>query len=107
MVTEFYHNPMISQNFHRFCVAPMIDWTDKHCRYFHRLFTKQALLYTEMITTGAILQGQREKILSFNPEENPVAVQLGGSDPSALAECASIVEAYGYDEVNLNVGCPS
>jgi tRNA-dihydrouridine synthase A len=98
---------MPNQLKHLFCVAPMIDWTDKHCRYFHRLLSQHALLYTEMITTGAILFGDRERFLSFNPVEHPVALQLGGSDPKALAECASIGESYGYDEINLNVGCPS
>ncbi|MCD6047545.1 MAG: dusA [Gammaproteobacteria bacterium] len=92
---------------HLFCVAPMIDWTDKHCRYFHRLLSQHALLYTEMITTGAILFGDRERFLSVNPVEHPIALQLGGADPKALAECASIGESYGYDEINMNVGCPS
>lgn len=92
---------------HRFCVAPMIDWTDRHCRYFHRLLTQQALLYTEMITTGALLHGDRDRFLKFNPEEHPLALQLGGSEPGALAECAYMAEDYGYNEVNLNVGCPS
>ena len=88
-------------------IAPMMDWTDRHCRYFHRLITQQTLLYTEMVTTGAIINGDREKLLSFNHEEYPIALQLGGSDPKALAECAKIGEDYGYDEINLNVGCPS
>lgn len=92
---------------HRFCIAPMIDWTDRHCRYFHRLISKQALLYTEMITTGAILHGTAERFLKFNPEENPVALQLGGSESKALATSARIGEEFGYDEINLNVGCPS
>ncbi len=92
---------------HRFAVAPMIDWTDRHCRYFHRLLSQQALLYTEMITTGAILHGDRARFLSFDPTEHPVALQLGGSDPQALANCAAIGEDYGYAEINLNVGCPS
>lgn len=92
---------------HHFCVAPMIDWTDRHCRYFHRLLTKQALLYTEMITTSAILHGDRDRLLKFNLAEHPLALQLGGSDPKALAECARIGADYGYDEINLNVGCPS
>jgi len=92
---------------HRFCVAPMIDWTDRHCRYFHRLFTKRALLYTEMITTSALLHGDRDHLLNFHPAEHPLALQLGGSDPKALAECARIGADYGYDEINLNVGCPS
>ena len=92
---------------HIFCIAPMLDWTDRHCRYFHRLLTKQSLLYTEMVTTGALLHGEKQRFLSFNKAENPVAFQLGGSDPDALASCARIVEEAGYDEVNLNVGCPS
>lgn len=92
---------------HRFSVAPMLDWTDRHCRYFHRLLTREALLYTEMVTTGAILQGGRERHLRYNAEEHPLALQLGGSDPADLALCAKIAEDYGYDEVNLNVGCPS
>ncbi|MCB1743300.1 MAG: tRNA dihydrouridine(20/20a) synthase DusA [Gammaproteobacteria bacterium] len=92
---------------HRFCVAPMMDGTDRHCRYFHRLLSRHARLYSEMITTGAILHGDRERHLRFDPAEHPVALQLGGSDPKAMAECAAIAEAYGYDEVNINVGCPS
>jgi tRNA-dihydrouridine synthase A len=91
----------------KFTVAPMLDWTDRHCRFFHRLLTKQAVLYTEMVTTGAILHGDRERHLRFNSEEHPVALQLGGSEPQEMAECARIVEDYGYDEVNINVGCPS
>lgn len=90
-----------------FSIAPMIDWTDRHDRYFLRLISKQALLYTEMITTGAIIHGDRERHLGFNNEEHPVAVQLGGSNPSDLAQCSKICEDYGYDEINLNVGCPS
>ena len=85
----------------------MMDWTDRHCRYFHRLLTRRALLYTEMITTGAIIHGHRERLLRYDPAEHPVAIQLGGSDPKALAECARIAADYGYDEINLNVGCPS
>lgn len=92
---------------HRFCVAPMLDWTDRHCRAFHRMLTRHALLYTEMVTTGAILFGNRDQHLAFAPVEHPVALQLGGSDAAALAECTRIAEGYGYDEVNLNVGCPS
>ncbi len=91
----------------RFSVAPMLDWTDRHCRYFHRLLSKNALLYTEMVTTGAILHGSKERFLAFNKAENPVAFQLGGSDPADLAQCAQAVEQYGYEQVNLNVGCPS
>ncbi|MBV1919232.1 MAG: tRNA dihydrouridine(20/20a) synthase DusA [Pseudomonadales bacterium] len=90
-----------------FSIAPMIDWTDRHDRYFLRLISKQALLYTEMITTGAIIHGDKERHLGFNTEEHPVAVQLGGSNPSDLALCSKICEDYGYDEINLNVGCPS
>lgn len=89
------------------CVAPMMDWTDRHCRYFHRLLSPSALLYTEMVTTGAILFGDRDKLLGYNPQEHPLALQLGGSDPGDLAECARIAEQWGYDEINLNVGCPS
>jgi tRNA-dihydrouridine synthase A len=85
----------------------MMDWTDRHCRYFHRLMTRRALLYTEMITTGAILHGHRDRLLGYDAAEHPVALQLGGSDPKALAECARIAVDYGYDEINLNVGCPS
>ncbi len=85
----------------------MMDWTDRHCRFFHRLLTRRALLYTEMLTTGAILHGDRDRLLGFDASEHPVALQLGGSDPAALAECARIGEAFGYDEINLNVGCPS
>jgi tRNA-dihydrouridine synthase A len=91
----------------RFSVAPMLDWTDPRCRFFHRLMTRRALLYTEMVTTGAIIHGPRERLLGFSPEEHPVAVQLGGSNPADLAFCASICADYGYDEINLNVGCPS
>ena len=85
----------------------MIDWTDRHCRYFHRRLSRRALLYTEMITTGAIRFGDRDKVLGFSPCEHPVALQLGGADPAELAECARIGEDAGYDEINLNVGCPS
>jgi len=92
---------------HHFCVAPMLDWSDSHCRYFHRLLSKHALLYTEMVTTGALLHGDRDRHLRYNPEEHPLALQLGGSEPDALASCAQMAEDQGYDEVNLNVGCPS
>jgi tRNA-dihydrouridine synthase A len=91
----------------RLSVAPMMDWTDRFCRRFHRVLTRRALLYTEMVPTGAILRGQRERFLAFDPVEKPLALQLGGADPVALAECAAIAEDWGYDEVNLNVGCPS
>ncbi|MDP3701855.1 MAG: tRNA dihydrouridine(20/20a) synthase DusA [Hylemonella sp.] len=88
-------------------VAPMIDWTDRHCRYFHRLLSRHARLYTEMITTGALLHGDVARHLRFNAEEHPVALQLGGSEPADLARCAKLGEAWGYDEINLNCGCPS
>jgi tRNA-dihydrouridine synthase A len=91
----------------RLSVAPMMDWTDRHCRYFHRLLAPSALLYTEMVTTGAVLHGDRERLLGYNEEEHPLVLQLGGSDPADLAECARIAQRRGYDEVNLNVGCPS
>jgi len=91
----------------RLSVAPMMDWTDRYCRRFHRLLTRRALLYTEMVPSGAILRGERERFLAFDPLEKPLALQLGGADPVALAECAAIAEDWGYDEVNLNVGCPS
>jgi tRNA-dihydrouridine synthase A len=91
----------------QFSVAPMMDWTDRHCRFFHRLLTRHALMYTEMVTTGAVLRGDRERLIGFDPAEHPVALQLGGSDPAALAECARIGADFGYDEINLNVGCPS
>ena len=89
------------------CVAPMMDWTDRNCRYFHRLLSRHTLLYTEMVTTGAVLHGDRERLLGYEPAEHPVALQLGGSEPDALAESARIGEEWGYDEINLNVGCPS
>jgi tRNA-dihydrouridine synthase A len=92
---------------HRLCVAPMMDWTDRHCRYFLRQVSSRARLYTEMITTGALLHGDVERHLAFRPQEHPVALQLGGSEPDELARCARLGEAYGYDEINLNIGCPS
>src|SRR5712672_2790394 len=92
---------------HRFCIAPMMEWTDRHCRFFHRLMTRHALLYTEMVTTGAVLHGDRAELIGLDPFEHPVALQLGGSDPRALAQCARIAQDLGYDEINLNVGCPS
>ncbi len=85
----------------------MMEWTDRRCRFFHRLLTRRALIYTEMVTTGAVLHGDRERLIGFDPAEHPVALQLGGSDPAALAECARIGADFGYDEINLNVGCPS
>jgi tRNA-dihydrouridine synthase A len=84
-----------------------MEWTDRHCRFFHRLLTRRALIYTEMITTGAVLHGNRTRLLAYDPAEHPVALQLGGSDPRALAQCARIAADLGYDEINLNVGCPS
>ena len=85
----------------------MMDWTDRHCRFFHRILTRRARLYTEMVTTGAIIHGPRARLLAFDPAEHPVALQLGGSEPADLAACARIAEDLGYDEVNLNIGCPS
>jgi tRNA-dihydrouridine synthase A len=91
----------------RFAIAPMMDWTDRHCRVFHRLMTRRARLYTEMLTTGAILHGDRQRLLGYDASEHPVALQLGGSEPRDLAASAKIGEDFGYDEINLNVGCPS
>jgi tRNA-dihydrouridine synthase A len=91
----------------RFCVAPMMDWTDRHCRFFHRILTSKARLYTEMVTTGALIHGPRARLLAYDPAERPVALQLGGSEPADLAQCARMAEDAGYDEVNLNIGCPS
>lgn len=98
---------MFSNSNRRLSVAPMMDWTDRHCRAFHRALTTRALLYTEMVTAPAVLHGDRERLLGFDAVEHPVALQLGGSDPAQLAEAARIGEAFGYDEINLNVGCPS
>ena len=92
---------------HKASVAPMMDWTDRHCRYFHRLLTKRALLYTEMVTADAVIHGNRDQLLGFNAEEHPVALQLGGADPAKLGKASAIGADYGYDEINLNVGCPS
>jgi tRNA-dihydrouridine synthase A len=92
---------------HRLCVAPMMDWTDRHCRYFLRQVSSRARLYTEMITTAALIHGDVDRHLVFSTEEHPVALQLGGSEPAELARCAKLGEAYGYDEINLNIGCPS
>lgn len=88
-------------------VAPMMDWTDRHCRYFHRLMSRQTLLYSEMVTAPAVINGDRDRLLGFDTAEHPVAVQLGGSDPAELAQATQISADYGYDEVNLNCGCPS
>jgi tRNA-dihydrouridine synthase A len=92
---------------HKLCVAPMMDWTDRHCRFFHRLLAPNALLYTEMITTGAILHGDLDRLLGYDPSEHPVALQLGGSEPDDLARAAKTGAEWGYDEINLNCGCPS
>ena len=92
---------------HRFCIAPMMDWTDRHCRVFHRILCRHMRLYTEMVTTGAVIHGDRERLLGFDNLEHPVAVQLGGSHPGDLALSARICADLGYDEINLNVGCPS
>jgi tRNA-dihydrouridine synthase A len=92
---------------HKFCVAPMMEWTDRHCRYFLRLISRRVFLYTEMVTAEAVLYGNRERVLGFSPQEHPVGLQLGGSDPKKLAEAAKIGADYGYDEINLNIGCPS
>ena len=90
----------------RFSIAPMLGWTDCHCRYFHRLLTSESLLYTEMVTTGAIIHGKSD-FLAYNQEEHPVVLQLGGSNPKDLATCAKLAQQRGYDGINLNVGCPS
>jgi tRNA-dihydrouridine synthase A len=91
----------------RLCVAPMMEWTDRHCRFFHRLITRRARLYTEMVSTGALLHGDVPRHLDYNGEEHPLALQLGGNDPGELAACARLAQRWGYDEVNLNCGCPS
>jgi tRNA-dihydrouridine synthase A len=101
-----YENALISG--HKiFAVAPMIDWTDRHCRFLHRQLSSRALLYTEMVVADAIIHGPRERLLSYSPAEHPVALQLGGSDAAKLSEAIRIARDYGYDEINLNVGCPS
>src|SRR3982750_3385158 len=98
---------LMSKKAPHIAVAPMMDWTDRHCRFFHRLLSPNAFLYTEMVTTGALLHGDRDRFLRFSEAEQPVALQLGGSDPADLAVCAKMGEDYGYDEINLNCGCPS
>ncbi|MDR0808235.1 MAG: tRNA dihydrouridine(20/20a) synthase DusA [Gemmobacter sp.] len=98
---------LLGQGSHRLSVAPMMDWTDRHCRYFHRLMTRRAMLYTEMVTAAAILHGPKVRLLDFHPAEHPVALQLGGADPRELAGATRIARAWGYDEINLNCGCPS
>ena len=92
---------------HRFSIAPMMDRTDRHCRYFHRLLTGKSLLYTEMLHSNAVIKGNTDKLLSYSHDEHPLAIQLGGSDPESLAEASVISEEFGYKEINLNVGCPS
>ena len=102
------HNEKTSNyQMHRFCIAPMMDWTDRHCRAFHRQLTGRALLYTEMLTADAVIHGARERLLGFGAVEHPVALQLGGSDPGKIAEAARIGAGFDYDEINLNIGCPS
>jgi tRNA-dihydrouridine synthase A len=92
---------------HRLCTAPMMDWSDRHCRFFFRRLARNAVVYTEMVTTGALLHGDVDRHLRFHRDEHPVALQLGGSEPADLAQCARLGERYGYDEINLNCGCPS
>ncbi|MEL1236419.1 MAG: tRNA dihydrouridine(20/20a) synthase DusA [Candidatus Neomarinimicrobiota bacterium] len=92
---------------HKFCIAPMMDKTDRHCRYFHRLMSNRAFLYTEMLHSNAVIRGNKERLLKYNPREHPLAIQLGGCDPVQLGEASAISEEFGYTEVNLNVGCPS
>jgi tRNA-dihydrouridine synthase A len=92
---------------HKFCIAPMMEWTDRYCRALHRLLTRHARLYTEMVTAEAIIRGERARLIGFDSFEHPVALQLGGAEPARLAEAARIAESFGYDEINLNVGCPS
>jgi tRNA-dihydrouridine synthase A len=98
---------MKDANLWRFSVAPMMDWTDRHCRVVHRLMSRHALLYSEMVTANAVIHGQRERLIGFDPAEHPVALQLGGNEPAALAQAARIAADLGYDEINLNCGCPS
>lgn len=100
MTRPLYRKPV-------FAIAPMMDWTDRHCRFFHRQMTRHTLLYTEMVVADAVIHGNRDRLLGFAPEEHPVALQLGGSDPEKLAKAAAIAAEWGYDEINLNVGCPS
>src|SRR5215475_1504882 len=92
---------------HRFCIAPMMEWTDRHCRVLHRLLSRHARLYTEMVTAEAVIRGDRTRLLGFDARERPIALQLGGSEPARLAQAARIGAEFGYDEINLNVGCPS
>ena len=101
------NHPETNANRWKLSVAPMMDWTDRHCRYFHRLLSRHVLLYTEMVTTGALIHGDVARHLQFDAEEHPVALQLGGSEPADLAQCAKLGQQWGYDEINLNCGCPS
>jgi tRNA-dihydrouridine synthase A len=105
--TKNYQPEQALSAFRHLSVAPMLDWTDRHCRYFLRLITRHTLLYTEMVTTGALLYGDRARFLRFDPAEHPVALQLGGSNPDEMARCARMGAEWGYDEININVGCPS
>jgi tRNA-dihydrouridine synthase A len=98
---------MIALTKHRFSIAPMMDWTDRHCRVFHRLLSPQAVLYTEMVTTGALIHGNLARHLDFDPTEHPVVLQVGGSEPADLAQAARLATQWGYDEININCGCPS
>ncbi|MGH6844206.1 MAG: tRNA dihydrouridine(20/20a) synthase DusA, partial [Methylocella sp.] len=100
-------SPLIANEAYRFCVAPMMELTDRHCRFFHRILSRRARLYTEMLAARAVLYGERRRLLRFDAAEHPVALQLGGSDPAELAAAAKIGADYGFDEINLNIGCPS
>ncbi|MBN2631362.1 MAG: tRNA dihydrouridine(20/20a) synthase DusA [Rhodobacteraceae bacterium] len=102
-----YEEKQSTYGSHRLSVAPMMDWTDRHCRFFHRLMTRRAMLYTEMVTAPAVLHGPKARLLDYSAQEHPVALQLGGSDPAELAAAVRIARDWGYDEINLNVGCPS
>ena len=102
-----YRSKTMKNQSHKFAIAPMMDWTDRHCRAFHRQLTRRALLYTEMLTADALIHGARERLLGFDVIEHPVALQLGGADPAKMGEAARIGAAFGYDEINLNIGCPS
>jgi len=106
LVSETTRKTMQNQS-HRFCIAPMMDWTDRHCRVFHRILSKRARLYSEMVTADAVIHGDRDRLIGFSTREHPLALQLGGSDPAKLARAAQIGVDWGYDEINLNIGCPS
>ncbi|WP_188850388.1 tRNA dihydrouridine(20/20a) synthase DusA [Aureimonas glaciei] len=107
MIREHQPTIALGAHFPSFAVAPMIDWTDRHCRFFHRQLTGRALLYTEMVVADAVIHGDRERLLGFDAAEHPVALQLGGSDPEKLSRATALAASFGYDEINLNVGCPS